>query len=177
MKQIVVLALFILFLVACQNATDNKETKTTETKTAVAGKYPTTYSSSFEMGDMSLAEKAVLNSWKNWEANKIDDLKDFLADSVTILGADGTIFSGKKDSLITLWKKVRSDYTSIVDSVAAYTAINSTDKNEKWALVWVTEYSTNSKGVKDTVDYQETWRFNKDGKADMALQYQRKKKK
>jgi hypothetical protein len=177
MKQIVVLALFILFLVACQNATENKETKAPETKMAAAGMYPTTYSSSFEMGDMSLADKAVLNSWKNWEANKIDDLKDFLADSVTTLGADGMIFVGKKDSLIALWKKVRADYTSIVDSVAAYTAINSTDKNEKWALVWVTEYSTNTKGVKDTADYQETWRFNKDGKADMVLQYQRRKKK
>lgn len=177
MKQIVVLALFILFLVACQNATDNKETTAPETKTVKSGMYPATYSSSFEMGDMSLAEKAVLNSWKHWEANTLDGLTDFFADSVTILGADGMIFSGKKDSLIATWKKIRSDYTSVVDSVAAYTAINSTDKNEQWALIWVTEYSTNSKGIKDTADYQETWRFNKDGKADLALQYQRRKKK
>ncbi len=178
MKQFALLTAVVLFAVACQNATDIKdETKTTEAKTVVAGIYPTTYSSSFEMGDMSLADKAVLNSWKNWEANKMDGLSDFFADSVTAFFADGNIFIGKKDSLIALWKTIRAGYTSVVDSVNAYTPLYSTDKKESWALIWATEYNTNSKGVKDTTSFQETWRFNKDGKADFLLQYQRKQKK
>lgn len=178
MKQLTLLAAVVLFVAACNNGAANKEeTKTTETKTAVAGAHAANYSSSFEMGDMALANAAVLNSWKNWEASKFDGLSDFLADSVTALYADGTIFVGPKDSMIANWKKTRSSLTSVVDSIDAYLPVRSTDKNENWALIWVNEYSTNAKGVKDTIAYQETWRFNKQGKADMVLQFQRTRKK
>ncbi|MBK8087710.1 MAG: hypothetical protein IPK31_07080 [Chitinophagaceae bacterium] len=178
MKQFALLAAVILFAVACQNAADTKdETKTTETKAPAAGMFAANYSNAFEMGDMALADKAVLHSWKNWEANKFDGLGDFFADTVTALWADGTTFTGTKDSLINEWKKVRANITTVVDSVDAYMPVYSTDKKENWVLIWVVDYSTDKKGVKDTTSYQETWRFNKDGKADLVLQYQRKRKK
>ena len=66
MKQFALLAAVILFAVACQNAADTKdETKATETKTPTAGMFAANYSNAFEMGDMALADKAVLHSWKN----------------------------------------------------------------------------------------------------------------
>ncbi|MBK8090101.1 MAG: hypothetical protein IPK31_20485 [Chitinophagaceae bacterium] len=109
MKQFALLAAVILFAVACQNAADTKdETKATETKTPTAGMFAANYSNAFEMGDMALADKAVLHSWKNWEANKFDGLGDFFADTVTALWADGTTFTGTKDSLINEWKKSKS---------------------------------------------------------------------
>ena len=68
MKQFALLAAVILFAVACQNAADTKdETKATETKTPTAGMFAANYSNAFEMGDMALADKAVLHSWKNWD--------------------------------------------------------------------------------------------------------------
>lgn len=177
MKQFALLTAVILFAVACQNAADTKdETKTTETKAPTASMFTANYSNAFEMGDMALADKAVLNSWKNWEANKFEGLSDFFADSVTAMWADGTTFTGTKDSLINEWKKVRANITTVVDSVDAYMPVYSTDKKENWVLIWVVDY-TDKKGVKDTTAYQETWRFNKDGKADLVLQYQRKRKK
>ncbi len=178
MKQFALLAAVILFAVACENAADTKEeTTTTETKAPAASMFAANYSNAFEMGDMALADKAVLNSWKNWEANKFDGLSDFFADTVTALWADGTTFTGTKDSLISEWKKVRAGITTVVDSVDAYMPVYSTDKKENWVLIWVVDYSTDKKGVKDTTSFQETWRFNKDGKADLVMQYQRKRKK
>lgn len=178
MKQIFLLASLFLFVIACNTATESKEeTKTTDTKNTGPGTIAATYTSSFETGDISLAEKAVLNSWKNWEANNFDGLSDFLADSVNAFYGDGTEFSGTKDSLIASWKRTRASIASVVDSVNAYTTITSTKEKENWGLIWVTEYTTDSKGVKDTTSYQETWRFNKDGKADLVYQFQRKRKK
>jgi hypothetical protein len=49
----------------------------------------------------------------------------------------------------------------------------STDKKENWVLVWAKEINTSAGGKKDTVELMETWRINKDGKADMLLQYDR----
>ena len=49
----------------------------------------------------------------------------------------------------------------------------STDKKENWVLVWATEINTNADGTKDTMALMETWRMNKDGKADLLLQYDR----
>ena len=167
-----------LYAVARQTAADPKDdTKGTETKARTAGMGAPKYSNAFVMGDMALADKAVLHSWKNWEANKFDGVGDFFADTVTALWADGTTFTGTKDSLINDWKKVRSNSTTVVDSVDAYMPVYSTDKKENWVLIWVVDYSTDKKGVKDTTAYQETWRFNKDGKADLVLQYKRKRKK
>jgi hypothetical protein len=49
----------------------------------------------------------------------------------------------------------------------------STDKKENWVMVWASEINTDKKGKIDTVEMMETWRINKDGKADMLLQYDR----
>jgi hypothetical protein len=49
--------------------------------------------------------------------------------------------------------------------------LRSTDKNEDWVLVWFKEYRTDANGKKDSTEMQETWRLNKDGKADLLYQY------
>ena len=40
-------------------------------------------------------------------------------------------------------------------------------------LVWATEIDTDKKGKTDTIAVMETWRINKDGKADQLFQYGR----
>jgi hypothetical protein len=178
MKQIFLLASFFFFMIACNTATETKDdSKSTETKNTGPGKIAATYSSSFETGDISFAEKAVQGSWKSWEANTMDELSSYFADTVALYYGDGTEFIGPKDSVIANWKRTRGSLTSVVDSVNAYTTVTNKDTKENWALLWVSDYSTDDKGVKDTTFYQETWRFNKDGKADLVYQYQRKRKK
>ncbi|MDE3125689.1 MAG: hypothetical protein KGK14_09260, partial [Bacteroidota bacterium] len=49
--------------------------------------------------------------------------------------------------------------------------IKSIDKNENWALIWGKEVDTYKNGKKDSTHIQETWRFNKDGKADLFYQF------
>jgi hypothetical protein len=68
-------------------------------------------------------------------------------------------------------------YTSVIDSVHAATALYNTEKKENWVLVWAKEINVNTKGVKDTVELMETWRINKDGKADRVYQYDRHRRK
>ena len=50
-------------------------------------------------------------------------------------------------------------------------AVKSTDKKENWALIWGKEIDTDKKGKVDSFYLQETWRFNKDGQADLFFQY------
>ena len=49
--------------------------------------------------------------------------------------------------------------------------IESIDKNENWVCVWGMETDTDKKGKVDSSYLQETWRFNKDGKADLFYQF------
>jgi hypothetical protein len=55
--------------------------------------------------------------------------------------------------------------------VDAIMAVKSTEKNENWALAWGMEKNTDKKGKIDSSYIQETWRFNKAGKADLMYQY------
>jgi hypothetical protein len=77
------------------------------------------------------------------------------------------------DSLIARWKRGRAGYTSVIDTVDAVIPVYSTDKKENWVLVWAKEINTDTKGKTDTTYLQETWRINKDGKADLLLQFDR----
>ena len=81
------------------------------------------------------------------------------------------------DSMMAMWKRDRAAYSSVIDTVDASIALRSTDKKENWVLVWAREIDTKPDGTKDTVALMETWRINKDGKADYLLQYDRHKRK
>jgi hypothetical protein len=65
----------------------------------------------------------------------------------------------------------RNKLASSVSSVDAVMAVKSTDKGENWALIWGKEVDTDKKGKIDSSALQETWRLNKDGKADLVYQF------
>lgn len=54
-----------------------------------------------------------------------------------------------------------------VSTVNAIMPVKSNDKNENWALIWCKEVDTDKGGKIDSFYLQETWRFNKDGKANL----------
>ncbi len=141
-------------------------------KPAVALPMTASYSSSFEMGNPAYAAMIVQGSWKDWEMNTMDNMKSWAADTITAYSADNKV-AHSLDTLQARWKKGRADYTTVIDTIDAVMPVYSTDKKENWVLVWATEINVNSKGKRDTVSVMETWRINKDGKADLVYQFDR----
>lgn len=173
---------FLVLAVASLTTACNNETKTdekngeTQVKAAASLPYVPGYSSSFKMGNSDYSTMILQGSWKDWENNTMDNMKSWVADTIVAFHSDNSTIRGA-DSLIARWKKGRAKYASVIDSIDAVIPVYSTDKNENWVLVWAREINTKTDGTKDTAAVMETWRINKDGKADLLLQYDRAKRK
>ena len=167
-------------LVAC-NAGDDKAkvesmTATDSTKNeTVAVNYPYNieYSSSFEIGDPKQAQ-TLLSIWKDWDNGNLANGRDNFADSVEMHFADGGMVHAGKDSVLAAGQRYRDMFSKVVSSVSAVLPLKSTDKNENWVTVWGKEIDTHKDGKVDSFYLQETWRFNKDGKANLVYQYMQK---
>ena len=175
-KNLLFASLFIL--VSCnssQPAQPEAATKPASDSMAVQSinsPYDITYSSKFVMGNPKHAEN-VLTLWKDFDNGNLSAHKDIFADSVEVILGSGAHMHATRDSVVAAIQKYRNTLASAVDRVAAVMAVRSTDKNEEWVLVWGTETDTYKNGKIDSVDLQETWRINKDGKADFLMQYAR----
>ena len=138
--------------------------------------YAADYSSKFDMGN-SKNVKTIFDLYTDWDNNNLDNSKDNFADSVTLIFSSGDMMAGKRDSIIAQSKAFRNTLGTVNTQVHAVVPLRSTDKNEDWVLVWFKEYRTDAKGKKDSTEFQETWRINTDGKADLLYQYQQNKPK
>lgn len=131
--------------------------------------YTAMYSSQFTVGDQKYAQM-VLNLFKQWDDNKMKDGMSNFADSVNFYTNNWT-FHGSRDALYTASQQQRDMYPEVKTVVSAYMPVHSVDKNEDWVLIWSTGYTKDKKGVSDSLNYQDTWRVNKDGKVDLVYQY------
>jgi hypothetical protein len=176
MKKMALIFIGIALFSGCNDDKKTAETKMGEDSAAVkppaALPYTPTYSSSFKMGNDDYSAMVVQGSWKDWETNKMDNMKSWLADTVVAFQSDNTVVKGI-DSVQARWKRGRAEYTSVIDTLNAVVPLYSTDKKQNWVLVWATEIDTDTKGKTDTIAIMETWRINKDGKADLVYQYDR----
>ncbi len=163
-------------IVACNNETKTDTGNDTQVKAAASLPYVPGYSASFKMGNAEYSSMILQGSWKDWENNTMDNMKSWLADTIVAFHSDNSTVRGL-DSLTARWKRGRAKYSSVIDSIDAVIPVYSTDKNENWVLVWTREIGTKTDGTKDTASVMETWRINKDGKADLLLQYDRAKRK
>ena len=184
MKKVLLVLTVAAMFAACNDA-KKEETKPAETAAATTAEtpkaevklpYTSAYSSSFEVGNPAYAAMIEQGSWKDWETNKLDNMKSWMADTILAFHSDNAMVSGA-DGMIARWKKGRAEYSSVIDTIHAITSLYSTDKKENWVMVWAKEINTTTKGKTDTVELMETWRINKDGKADLLLQYDRAKRK
>ncbi|HEY4063009.1 MAG TPA: hypothetical protein VGM30_13980 [Puia sp.] len=178
MKKPLALAVCVIFAACNNNPTVSKTDSTTSapdsgsaTKT-IQSPYDIMYSSKFVMDDPKNAE-SLLAIWKAYDNGDVSKSKDLFADTMTAQLADGSIMRASRDSMLAGLQTFRNSLKSAVDRVDAIMAIKSTDQNEHWALIWGTETDTYKNGKVDSTHLQETWRFNKDGKADLLLQYKR----
>ena len=175
MKKILIVA-SVAFFVSCNSASEKPKVESMGTSADTSQvdntTYPYTadYSHNFEIGNTKYAQ-TVLQLYKDWENNTLDNSKSSFADIDSMFFADGTMFAGTRDSLFTVAKKMRSQQATVVDSVHAWVPLRSKDRNEDWVLIWTNEISTDSKGKKTSTQLHELWRFNKDGKVDLVYQF------
>lgn len=171
---------FIVFLAVVFFSCDSGEKKEateamTKTKTDsimnMSG-YTPTYSASFEMGDSKQAE-TIMMLWRAWENGDLAPAKSQFADSVEFYTADGSKIAGSLDSAFNTMQAYRNSFSKIGTAIHAIFPVNSADKNENWVCVWGSEWQTDKTGKIDSIELQETWRFNKDGKIDLFYQYMR----
>lgn len=170
-KTILFLAVASIFT-ACSNEKTEEAKPAEPAKAEVTLPYKVLYSSSFEMGNPAYAAMILQGSWKDWENNTMGNMKSWIADTIVAFHSNNEMTTGA-DSLIARWTRGRAEYTTVIDSVHAVIPTYSTDKKENWVMVWAKEINTDTKGKIDTVELMETWRINKDGKADFLLQYDR----
>lgn len=135
--------------------------------------YPVLYSSSFAIDDPKNAE-TILALWKAYDAGNLSSAKDLLADTVDVYLASGMHMRASRDSTIAGIQGFRSSLAAVVDQVNAVMAVKSTDKNEHWVLVWGQEKDTHKNGKVDSVQLQETWRLDGNGKANLLYQFAEK---
>lgn len=173
MKKILLFA-WLPFFAAC-NSKDSAKSESNTTASEMAAKkiqspYEILYSSQFTMDDPQNAE-TVLQLWKDWDNGNLSAHKDKIADSMQIYFSDGSVLHNSRDSLLASVQSYRDIYSASASQVDAVMAVKSTDKNENWVLIWGMEKNTDKNGKTDSSHIQETWRFNKDGKADLMYQF------
>lgn len=173
--QKILMTAFTILLFSCHSEEKKEADTKSAGKTTEVGAtplYSATYSSKFEMGDTKHIE-TILKLWKFWDDGNLAGDSSLFADSVHMYTRDGGIMEGTRESANAGAQVYRNMYTAVKSTVHAIFPVKSTDKNENWVCVWGTEVSTDKQGKVDSVGLQETWRFNKDGKVDMLLQYGR----
>lgn len=171
----------LLVFAACNNGTspattgDSAAATTESSKKEVSYPYPIGYSSQFEFADPEKS-KMVLDLWKDFDNNTIDNAKDHFADSLTMIFPDMEMHASR-DSVVASTKSYRNLYSSVTSKVDVVMAVKSTDKKDDWVLVWGDEIHTNKKNVTDTVALHEVWQLNKEGKVVFMQQYASRKAK
>jgi hypothetical protein len=173
MKKILIVASVVLFAACNSKKTEKDEpakTGSEQTGQTINSPFPVMYSSNFALGDPKNAE-TILTLWKDWDGGNLSAHKDMFADSVEMHFADGSMMHSSRDSVIAGAQAYRNTFESSVSEVHAVMATKSVDKDENWALVWGKEIDTDKKGKVDSFYLQETWRFNKDGKANLMYQF------
>lgn len=178
MKKIILLMVVAASITSCNERIESNSTSSDSStvKSSVALPYTVSYSSSFEMGNPKFSAMILNGSWKDWENNTIENMTSWVADTIVAFHSNNSMVKGV-DSLISSWKRTRAQYSSVIDTIQAVIPVYSTDKKENWVLVWAKEINTKTDGTKDTAFFMETWRINKDGKADILLQYDRRNRK
>ncbi|HEY4208920.1 MAG TPA: hypothetical protein VGM31_18980 [Puia sp.] len=175
MKQLLVLAA-MAFLAACNSSSSNPaETSKAADSPAVKMKdiqspYTIGYSSKFAIDDPKNAE-TLMALWKAYDNGNLSAAKDMFADTVEMNFADGMVIRASRDSIVSTGQAYRNNFSTVVEDVHAIMAVKSTDKDEHWALIWGTEKTTHKNGKKDSTELQETWKFDKDGKASLMYQF------
>jgi hypothetical protein len=145
------LAIGIALLASCKSATTSSAAKTD----SVAMPYKASYSSSFTISDSTKNEQAVLQSYKDWEDNKLSNAPAYFADTVAMDFPSGAKIKLKRDSLVHFFQKFRDSLTSSKIDMISIVNLHSTDKNADWVAVWYKQTDTYKTGKIDSAFYSD----------------------
>lgn len=170
MKKICLAAMMASAILSCSSPTAEKTVETTADSSTVAAPgetpvsypFPATYSADWKIGNPKDVV-TVLSVYKAIEENRIDELSNYLADSVRSINYNAVERNLSKDDAIKMVKEFRSGFVSVNEEFIAYMPLHSVDKNEDWVATWMKEVTTDKKGKKDSTTYMERWQL-RDGK-------------
>ena len=162
----------ILLFSACQNQSVEKKS-ISSVSDSLSFPFIATYSSDFEPGDQKFAV-IVLNGIKNYDRNEFEKSTDAFADSVDFDVPGGPVFHGTREEVVARISNYRKTLVSSESNIEAWVVLRPKAKDETWVHVWGKEVDQLQGGKKDSVNFNETWRFNKEGKSILLRQYQSK---
>lgn len=132
--------------------------------------YPISYSSDFKIGKSEHAA-ILLDLWKYFDDNTLDQGNDAFAEHVRMDFSDGTFFDGKREDFMNYMKKQRLLFQSFKSTIDAIVSLIPEGKDESWACVWGAQTSDPINGKASTAWVNENWMFNKEGKVSYIRQF------
>ena len=128
--------------------------------------YPSTYPSDWKIGDPQKIVKVqelykVLLSDSNYESTL-----PYYADSITNVTFDNRKVKLSSRDFVEMVKKFRKGFKTLDEEFRNYVCLRSDAQKYDMVLIWVKEKGTRQNGKVDSSGYQETWRFNDQGKID-----------
>jgi len=164
---------FLLFVASCNSGAEKTEPAAATADTVVEVKqeavnylFPSTYPSDWKIGDPQKIVKVqelykVLLSDSNYES-----VLPYFADSITNITFDNRKIKLSAADFIAMSKKMRKGFKTLDEEFKNYVALKSDAQNADMVLLWIKEKGTRQNGKVDSSGYQETWRFNSQGKID-----------
>jgi len=162
----------MLLFVRCSGPGEEKKPAGPSSET-ISFPFKANYSSEFDPGDQKYAV-IVLNGIKNYDRNEFEKSTDAFADSVDFDVPGGPVFHGTREEVVARISNYRKTLLSSESSIEAWIVLKPKDKDETWVHVWGKEVDQMQGGKKDSVYFNESWRFNKEGKSILLRQYQSK---
>ena len=143
----------IVLLASCKGAPVS--TAPAAKDSSVVMPYKASYSSSFTISDSVKNEQLVLQSYKDWEDDKLSNGAAYLADTLTMDFPNGLHLKLKRDSIIHFWQKFRDSLSSSKIDMVSIVNLHSIDKNADWVCVWYKQTDTYKTGKVDSAFYND----------------------
>ena len=116
--------------------------------------------------------RMVLDFWKHYDANTMDQAKDVLADTVA-LQIPGLNLRAGRDSVLSALRSYRNTFSSLETEMDVVMSVREPDKGEDWVLVWAVARHVDEAQVAHAMKYQQVWGLNKGGRVYLIEQFDR----
>ncbi|MGV3529585.1 MAG: nuclear transport factor 2 family protein [Flavisolibacter sp.] len=132
--------------------------------------YEAKMNTNFSIGSAQFS-RLVLNLWKDWDRNTLDNSMPLIADDVSAEFADGSTVQGKA-AFVKSAKEFRSQFSKVESEVISYASLKGEgEDHSNIVLIWGNETSTKKDGSKLTNQLHEVWVFNDQGQVVWMKQF------
>lgn len=151
------MAFFSAFALVCQA----QNTNPTQAKNSMEqAKGPVT---NISIGNAVYTQK-VIQAWKDYDNNTLDNIGDLVADDVIATFPDGSMVKGR-DNFVKAIKDYRNSFASVSSKINACTTLKTPDDPEHEVVtIWGEETDISKDGTTTKTHLNEVWFFNKEGK-------------